>query len=213
MVLKIKTYFKSNTKIIDEIRSRLIHNFNLNYIKKKLRIINLYNTGQKLNHRLYNISIGKKFTNGLIRNGHDVLEISDRDFIRQNRFLTLNSNLKFQQYLIDTFKNYNPDLFLFGHTKNIEQNTIKAIREQNKNLIISQWNEDPIMPSLDYSKQNLQNISMYSDIVDHNFITTDPDILKKQKFKIKNVNFFFIPVDKNIECFDVYKLNPSMDLF
>ena len=210
---KVKHTIKSNTKIIDEIRSKLIHNFNLNYIKKKLRIINLYNTGQKLNHRLYNISIGKKFTNGLIRNGHDVLEISDRDFIRQNRFLTLNSNLKFQEYLIDTFKNYNPDLFLFGHTKNIEQNTIKTIREQNKNLIISQWNEDPIMPSLDYSKKNLQNISMYSDIVDHNFITTDPDILKKQKFKIKNVNFFFIPVDKNIECFDVYKLNPSMDLF
>ena len=209
----VKHTIKSNAKIIDEIRSKLIHNFNLNFIKKKLRIINLYNTGQKLNHRLYNISIGKKFTNGLIRNGHDVLEISDRDFIRQNRFLTINSNQKFQNYLIETFKNYNPDLFLFGHTKNIEPNSIRTIREQNKNLVISQWNEDPIMPSLDYSKKNLKNISLYSDLVDHNFITTDPEILKKQKFKIKNVSFFFIPVDKNIECFDVFSLNPSMDLF
>ena len=209
----VKHTIKSNTKIIDEIRSKLIHNFNLHFIKKKLRIINLYNTGQKLNHRLYNISIGKKFTNGLIRNGHDVLEISDRDFIRQNRFLSLNSNLKFQYYLTETFKNYNPDLFIFGHTKNIDVDSIQAIREQNKNLVISQWNEDPIMPSLDYSKKNLKNISIYSDIVDHNFITTDPDILKKQNYKIKNVNFFFIPVDKNIECFDVFNLNPSMDLF
>ncbi len=210
---EVKHTIKSNAKIIDEIRSKLIHNFNLNFIKKKLRIINLYNTGQKLNHRLYNISIGKKFTNGLIRNGHDVLEISDRDFIRQNRFLTLNSNQKFQDYLIETFKNYNPDLFLFGHTKNVDPNSIKIIREQNKNLVISQWNEDPIMPSLDYSKKNLKNISIYSDLVDHNFITTHPDILKKQKIKIKNVSFFFIPVDKNIECFDVFNLNPSMDLF
>ncbi len=209
----VKHTIKSNTKIIDEIRSKLIHNFNLHFIKKKLRIINLYNTGQKLNHRLYNISIGKKFTNGLIRNGHDVLEISDRDFIRQNRFLTLNSNQKFQEYLVETFKNYNPDLFLFGHTKNVDVNSIQMIREQNKNLVISQWNEDPIMPSLDYSKKNLKNISIYSDIVDHNFITTDPDILKKQNQKIKNVSFFFIPVDKNIECFDVFNLNPSMDLF
>ncbi len=209
----VKHTIKSNTKIIDEIRSKLIHNFNLHFIKKKLRIINLYNTGQKLNHRLYNISIGKKFTNGLIRNGHDVLEISDRDFIRQNRFLTLNSNQKFQEYLVETFKNYNPDLFLFGHTKNVDLNSIQMIREQNKNLVISQWNEDPIMPSLDYSKKNLKNISIYSDIVDHNFITTDPDILKKQNQKIKNVSFFFIPVDKNIECFDVFNLNPSMDLF
>ncbi len=210
---EVKHTIKSNAKIIDEIRSKLIHNFNLNFIKKKLRIINLYNTGQKLNHRLYNISIGKKFTNGLIRNGHDVLEISDRDFIRQNRFLTLNSNQKFQDYLIETFKNYNPDLFLFGHTKNVDPDSIKIIREQNKNLVISQWNEDPIMPSLDYSKKNLKNISIYSDLVDHNFITTHPDILKKQKIKIKNVSFFFIPVDKNIECFDVFNLNPSMDLF
>tara|TARA_B100001093_G_scaffold453022_1_gene461447 strand:- start:605 stop:2728 length:2124 start_codon:yes stop_codon:yes gene_type:complete len=210
---EVRHTIKINTKIIDEIRSKLIHNFNLHFIKKKLRIINLYNTGQKLNHRLYNISIGKKFTNGLIRNGHDVLEISDRDFIRQNRFLTLNSNQKFQDYLVETFKNYNPDLFLFGHTKNIDVNSIQMIREQNKNLVISQWNEDPIMPSLDYSKKNLKNISIYSDLVDHNFITTDPDILKKQNRKIKNVSFFFIPVDKNIECFDVYNLNPSMDLF
>ena len=45
--------------------------------------MNIYNLGQKLNHRLYNISLGKKFTNGFIRNNHDVLEISDRDFINK----------------------------------------------------------------------------------------------------------------------------------
>ena len=33
-----------------------------NYLRNKLRIINIYNSGQKLNHRLYNISLGKKFT-------------------------------------------------------------------------------------------------------------------------------------------------------
>ena len=209
----VKHTIKSNTKIIDEIRSKLIHNFSLNFITNKLRIINLYNLGQKLNHRLYNISIGKKFTNGFIRNGHDVLEISDRDFIRQNRFLTFNANHKFQDYLIKTFKNYNPDLFFFGHSNNINLNTIHSIKNQNKNLIISQWNEDPVMPRLEYSKQNIKNILIYSDIVDHNFITTDPSIINKQNIKIKNLHFFFIPVDKNIECFDIYKSNPSMDLF
>src|SRR6056300_1804522 len=107
----VKHETKKNSHLIDEIRSKLIHNFSLNFIRNKLRIINLYNLGQKLNHRLYNISIGKKFTNGFIRNGHDVLEISDRDFVRQNRFLTFNANHRFQDYLIKTFKNYNPDLF------------------------------------------------------------------------------------------------------
>ena len=210
----VKHLIKNNSQLIDQIRGTTVQKFNLNFIRNKLRIINIYNTGQKLNHRLYNISLGKKFTNGFIRNGHDVLEISDRDFVRQNRGLSLtNSNTKFQQYLIETFKNYNPDFLFFGHTKNIEINTIDEFKSINKNLIVSQWNEDPIMPSLNYSKTNIKNISHYTNVVDHNFITTDPAIFKKQNTKVKNLHFFFVPVDKNIECFDVFKLNPSKDVF
>jgi glycosyltransferase involved in cell wall biosynthesis len=211
----VKHLIKKNSFLIDQIRKNTFREFNLNFIRNKLRIINIYNSGQKLNHRLYNISLGKKFTNGFIRNGHDVLEISDRDFIKQNRnfSLTNNSNSKFQNYLIETFKNYNPDLVFFGHTKSIDIDTFKQFRELNKNLTISQWNEDPIMPSLGYSKTNIKNISTYSDLVDHNFITTDPSIVKKHNVKIKNLHFFFVPVDKNIECFDVYKLSPVKDIF
>jgi len=211
----VKHLTKDNSLLIDQIRKSVFQEFNLNFIRSKLRIINIYNTGQKLNHRLYNISLGKKFTNGFVRNGHDVLEISDRDFIKQNRnfSFTNNSHSKFQKYLVETFKNYNPDLLFFGHTKSIDPDTINQVRNLSKHLTISQWNEDPIMPSLDYSKTNIKNISTYSDIVDHNFITTDPSIVKKHNVKIKNIHFFFVPVDKNIECFDVYKLNPSKDIF
>ena len=210
----VKHLIKDNSKLIDQIRKSTFQKFNLNFIKNKLRIINIYNTGQKLNHRLYNISLGKKFTNGFIRNGHDVLEISDRDFVRQNRTFSLtNTETKFQQYLIETFKNYNPDFLFFGHTKNISADTIDQFRILNKSLTISQWNEDPIMPSLDYSRTNIKNISNYANLVDHNFITTDPSIFKKQNTNIKNLHFFFVPVDQNIECFDVYKLSPSRDIF
>jgi len=210
----IKHLVKNNSNLIDKIRENVVQNFSLNLIRNKLRIINIYNTGQKNFHRLYNISLGKKFTNGFIRNGHDVLEISDRDFIRQNRNIFQAKNTRrFQDYLINTFKNYNPDFIFFGHTKNIERSTINEFKSINNNLIISQWNEDPIMKSLDYSKQNIKNILNYSDIVDHTFITTDPSILKKQNHNIKNLHFFFVPVDQNIECFDVSKNNPLKDLF
>ena len=210
----VKHLIIDNSKFIDQIRRNTFQKFNLNFIKNKLRIINIYNTGQKLNHRLYNISLGKKFTNGFIRNGHDVLEISDRDFVRQNKSFALkNSETKFQQYLIETFKNYNPDFLFFGHTKNISIDTINQFRIINKNLTISQWNEDPVMPSLDYSKTNIKNISNYASIVDHNFITTHPSVFKKQNTNIKNLHFFFVPVDQNIECFDVFKMNPSRDIF
>ena len=93
---------------------------------------------------MYNISVGKKFTNGFIRNGHDVLEISDRDYIKQSRnFSLINTSLKFQNYLIETFKNYNPDLVFFGHTNNIDLKTIEEFRTINKKVILTQWNEDP----------------------------------------------------------------------
>ena len=209
----IKHIISKNTKIIDQMREDIFPNYNLNILKKRLKIINLYNQGQKINHRLFNISLGKKFTNGFIRNNHDVLEISDRDFLKNNKTFNLIPNrINFQRYLIETCKNYNPDLLFFGHTKNIDLNTIDEIKSYNKNLIISQWNEDPVMPSLEYSKQNISNINLYSNFVDHNFITTHPSIIKN-KVNSKNLHFFFVPVDKNIERFDVFKMNPKKDLF
>ncbi len=209
----IKHLINVNTKLIDQVRENCFPRFNVNYIKNKLKIINLYNQGQKLNHRLFNISLGKKFTNGFIRNGHDVLEISDRDYLRNNKSLSLIPNKNnFQNFLLESFKNYNPDILFFGHTKNLTLDTLDNLRSINKNLIISQWNEDPIMPGLDYSKQNISNINFYADLVDHNFITTHPSIIKN-KINNKNFHFFFVPVDKNIERFDVYKLRPKNDLF
>ncbi len=211
--INTKHLINVNTKLIDQIREDCFPLFNINYIKNKLKIINLYNQGQKLNHRLFNISLGKKFTNGFVRNGHDVLEISDRDYLKNNRSFTLIPNKNnFQNYMIESFKNYKPDILFFGHTKNIALETLDTFRSINKNLIISQWNEDPVMPSLDYSKKNISNINLYSKFVDHNFISTHPSIIKS-KVNIKNFHFFFVPVDQNIERFSVYKLRPKNDLF
>ena len=209
----VKHLIDKNTILIDQIRESCVPFFNINFIKKKLKIINLYNQVQKLNHRLFNISLVKKFTNGFIRNGHDVLEISDRDYLRNNKsFNFIPNKTNFQKYLVDSFKNYNPDIIFFGHTKNIELDTLNEIKSINKNLILSQWNEDPVMPSLDYSKQNITNINLYADFVDHNFITTEPSILKN-KVNNSNIHFFFVPVDKNIERFNVFNMRPKNDLF
>ena len=204
----------ANTKIIDQIRESIFPAFKINILKNKIKILNLYNQGQKLNHRLFNISLGKKFTNGFIRNGHDVLEISDRDFLKNNKTFNLlqDSRVNFQNYLIETCKNYSPDLLFFGHTRNIDLDTINELKILNKNLIISQWNEDPVMPSLSYSKKNILNIKKYASVVDHNFITTDPSVIKKE-INSNNFHFFFVPVDKNIERFDAFKMNPKKDLF
>ena len=55
--------------------------------------------------------------------------------------------------------------------------------------------------------------SHYENIVDHNFITTHPSVFSKQNKNINNLHFIFIPVDKNIECFNVFNLKPRKDIF
>lgn len=208
----VKHLVQDNSKLIDRLRDELDISFKINLNKKKFRILNIYNIGQKINHRIYNISIGKKFTNGFIRNNHDVIEISDRDFVKQNRSFGFKNLDKFQDYLVETFRNYNPDLVFFGHSDNITNKTLENFRDIKKNVLISHWNEDPMMESLSDSKNNIKKIKSFENLVDSTFITTAPEIVRKS-INIKNLNFFFIPVDRNIECYDVYKLRPKKDLF
>ena len=49
---------------------------------------------------------------------------------------------------------------------------LDELRSNNKNLIISHWNEDPLMPRLKFSQKNIDKYKPYVAIVDHNFITT-----------------------------------------
>ena len=210
----IKHKLQDNSKIIDTMRESLFPFFYINNKNKKMRILNIYNLGQKLNHRIYNLSLGKKFTNGFIRNGHDVIEISDRDFVRQNKTIGFLSNKdKFHTYLVETFKNYNPDLVLFGHSNNINQEILNDFRTLNKKIIISQWNEDPLMDGLNDTSLNISKIKKFLSMVDHSFITTNPFALNSSIKNFENIHFFMTPVDRNIECFDVYNLKPKNDLF
>ena len=210
----VKHQLKKNSKKIDLMRDSLFPFKNININRNKLRILNIYNIAQKLNHRIYNLSLGKKFTNGFIRNGHDVIEISDRDYVRQNKGLNiLNFRDKFHSYLIETFKNYNPDLIIFGHSDNITENILYDFKKLNKNIIISQWNEDPFMNNLGDKLNNKDKLKKFLPLVDHSFITTNPSVLNFSKRNNQNIHFFMTPVDKNIECFDVYKLNPHNDVF
>ncbi len=210
----VKHKLKMNSKVIDLMRTSLFPFTKININHGKLRILNIYNLAQKLNHRIYNLSLGKKFTNGFIRNGHDVIEISDRDYVRQNKGLNfLNIKDKFHHYLVETFKNYNPDLIIFGHSDNITPNILNDFKLINKNVIISQWNEDPFMTNLPDTYGNMEKLKKFIPIVDHSFITTNPSVLNFSKKDSQNIHFFMTPVDKNIECFDVFKLNPQNDVF
>ena len=210
----VKHVLSSNSKIIDNMRLSLFPFSKINSTKRNLRIINIYNLAQKLNHRIYNLSIGKKLTNGFIRNGHDVIEVSDRDFIKHSKSINpFNFKDKFRSFILGTCKNYKPDLITFGHSNNLNTEILYELKHNNKNTLISQWNEDPLMKNIEIAKNNSSDLKKFLPFVDHSFITTSIDSTIFHGPKYKNISFFMPPVDKGIECFNIYDLNPQNDLF
>ena len=207
---------KKNSILIDQIRDESLSKLKINYINKKskYKIIHVSNFGQRQANRLYNISIAKKISNGFIRNGHDVINISDRDVVRLGRdFSSFNKGLDyFNTLLLDTIDHYKPDALVLGHVNNLNLNTLDIIKERNKNIRLTQWFEDNLYKDGPDPITNKNNFLKYIDYLDHNFITSDPNFLGiNKKF---NCSYLPIPVDENIEYLKCYQNeNPIKDLF
>ena len=208
---------KINSKVIDDIRDKALNNLNLNFnIKrnKRFKIIHISNFGNRQANRLYNISIAKKISNGLIRNGHDVINISDRDVVRLNRGLrSFNKGLDyFNNLLLETIDNYKPEAIILGHVNNIKDKTFEIIKKNNRNIKLTQWFEDNLSKKGPDPDVNYKNFTKYIDYLDHSFVTSDPKFLNLDK-KLK-CSFMPIPVDENIEYLECYKnKNPIKDVF
>ena len=213
--LNVVHELKANCEILDDIRDDILNNFKINIIRNRpYKIIHISNFGNRQANRLYNISIAKKISNGLIRNGHDVVNISDRDVVRFNRGLrNLNKGLNyFNNLLLETIDNYKPDALILGHVNNINIKTFEKIKKLNKNLKIAQWFEDNLSINGPDPDINYNNFTNYIEFLDHSFVTSDPKSLKlDKKFKC---SFMPIPVDENIEYLECYKnKNPIKDVF
>ena len=212
---KVLHKLKDNSKKIDLYRDEILKNFTFNIKRnRKLKIIHISNFGSRLYNRLYFISIAKKLSNGFIRSGHDVTNLSDRDIIRFNRNISAKTGIDYLNRLFyESVENYNPDLILLGHSNNIYTNTFEKIRNHNKDIKIAQWFEDNLAKSGPDPAINQKRLLQYEPFIDYNFITTHPSALP---FLRKKSNFFYlpIPVDSNIEKLNIYKNNESIyDLF
>ncbi len=115
--------------------------------------------------------------------------------------------------IVETAKNYNPDLILLGHSYNIYKESFETIKSFNKNVVIAQWFEDHLADTGPDYLTNREKLFKYKDYVKSNFITTHPSALKFLKNK-KNFFYLPIPVDKNIEKLNIYENDHSIsDLF
>ena len=67
--------------------------------------------------------------NGLVRLGHNVLAISDRDIISKNKtFKDFSGKKSLQNAIINTCENFKADCVILGHADAVENNTLDVIK-------------------------------------------------------------------------------------
>ena len=210
-----KNFFLTNkyvSSLVDNLRKTVISNLNtLSIINRNssLKILHITNLNERFDGRLH-YNTGKRITNGFVRLGHNVLNLSDRDVLSSYKSLTDPSGIKFlNNKILNTHKNFKSDLVVLGHVDRLKKDTILEIKKTN-NAKICQWFLDPLMLNgPDYIKNKKRILSLHNQI-DTTFLTTHPNALN---FKIKNSYFMPNPCDTSFEMLDNTKLLPSRDLF
>ena len=194
--------------LIDSERNSQINNFYFHKKNQHLKILHITNFNNRFEGRLhYNTS--KRLNNGFIRNGHNVLTISDRDIINNNKSLKDLKGTKFlQETTINNIKNFKPHLVILGHADSINIETIDYIKSNN--IKIGQWFLDPVGKNTPDNIKNQDRLIDKSKYIDASFLTTDPKALN---FRSPNTFFIPNPTDKSFETLNNYEKNTEHDLF
>lgn len=203
---------KDKIKILDQIKNFLLIE-NLNFLRfKQKRIIHISTFDERNNHRLFNISLANKITKGFIRNGHDVINFSYRNYLNP---INRNNTNNIDNTIFEISKNYKPDLIVLGHNNVLSSNTLKKIKSNNNTKFIL-WYEDALSKKSDGPswKSNLELIEKNSELIDTYFTTTHPDNIINSKIPKAKLNFLPMLVDQNIENQKFYNYkNKFKDLF
>jgi len=216
--LSNKNFFLTHkyvSKKIDDYRENKLYSnkiFFTNIKKKKLRILHVTNFNERHDGRLY-FNTGRRINNGFIRNGHSILEISDRDIQKYYKtYNDINGSKSLNNKLKKTCYNFKPDLLVMGHADLVSPVTLGELKDDYPNLKISQWFLDPLNKKGPDYKRNKERILDKTNLVEANFITTSPEALD---FLPKNSQNFFIPnpADDSFETLNNYEKNCNMDVF
>ncbi len=200
--------------ILDKLRIEIFNISNLFNVKinkdSKFKILHITNFNDRHNGRLH-YNTGRRLNNGFIRLGHNVLTISDRDIISKGKKINDIKGIKsFNKKVIDTYKNFKPNIIIMGHADGLNLKTIEQLKEMDENLKFSQWFLDPISKMGPDFIKNRNRILHKSSLLDSNFLTTDP---KSLSFKIKNSYFMPNPCDQSFEILENYNQNCQNDIF
>ena len=127
------------SKIIDNLRKKFLINRFYFRKKKNLKIMHVTNFNYRFDGRLH-YNTGRRINNGLVRLGHNVLTVSDRDILHQRKKLNDPKGLNSLQIaLTNNFKNFKPDLVILGHADNVANETINQPMWENIKSIYASY--------------------------------------------------------------------------
>ena len=94
-----------------------------------LKILHVTNFNERFNGRMF-YNTGRRINNGLIKLNHKVLNLSDRDILRNSRsFLDVNGSKGLNKIFLKTVDNFKPHLIIFGHADSISKESIIKIKK------------------------------------------------------------------------------------
>ena len=202
------------TNLIDNLRNKISvlsidKNKHLNS-KSKLKILHITNFNERYDGRLH-YNTGRRINNGLVRLGHNVFSLSDRDLINRSKKLSdINGTKTLNLKIINICKIFKPNLLILGHADGVYKTTIDYLKKTNKHLKIAQWFLDPITKHGPDYKKNRKRILDKAAIIDSTFITTHPSAID---FKLKNSYFIPNPCDESFETLKNYSSDCENDVF
>ena len=202
------------TKQIDSLRDDIINPYKPEIIKlkndTKLKILHITNLNERYDGRLH-YNTGRRINNGLIKLGHNVLTLSDRDFVSRSKSITdIYGTKSLNKKIINIFKTFKPNLIILGHADGVSKQTLLTIKKIDKNVKLTQWFLDPVTKyGPDYAK-NRKRILHKSKLINCTFVTTHPSAIN---FKLKNPYFLPNPCDESFETLKNYKNHCDKDIF
>ena len=208
----IKNFFLTHkyvSTLIDNVRQQYLTKIlKFIYKQKNLKIMHITNFNYRFDGRLH-YNTGKRLNNGLIRLGHNVLTISDRDLIHDNKTLKdFSGTSSLQKKIENNYNNFKPDLVILGHADSVTNETLNFLKKDNSK--IAQWFLDPVSKNGPDFHNNKKRIIDKDNLIDVTFLTTHPDSLD---FKLNNAFYIPNPCDESFEILENYNNHCENDLF
>ncbi len=204
---KLQFYSLKNFYLTNKYSSIQIDNYRYGFFKnqklnnKTLRILHVTNFNVRHNGRLF-YNTGRRINNGLLKLGHTVQTLSDRDTVSQERkVVDIYGSKSLNNKLLDIVGNFNPNVIIFGHADQILNSTLKKIREFYPNIKFCQWFLDR-MDDGEWKNNKSRFLNKIHNI-DSSFCTVHPSTLKN--LPTKKIFFIPNPVDDAFENLKIYK--------